>query len=524
MTMIAQNKSNQTDQTMDQVDVATPTGGEPKLVTQDGRAIYGSFWLDDTEFALPVVFVQEVINEPSGISAVPLTQPFVLGLFNLRGKIIPVVDLRSLLEFPPNDTKGKGKVAIIEHGELCIGLLFDKTGEILNEEGASRLDFNSKNKEMKDVVIDGLLKLEDGERIVQILDPYEVLKIDKFPRTEKVSDLDARKSVRGKRLNCISFQVGHTSCALDLRHVREVNEMPQIDTSLMVNGCVIGTTNLRGTILPVVDLRNFLGDEANVSNSNSGTQGRKLLVLSTDSGLIGLMVYSIDSIIPYFEDEMLPFAKLALIQNEIVKGCLVDKNNDLVMMLDYNNLKSDPELNVAASSCHEAFTLVAEQEEGSQEATGNRRQTFILFTIENRYALDISQVSEVINCPETLIKPPFSLSFVEGIINLRREMITLINPRLLYGLPDEKKGDNRVLIFTHKNQKYGILVDSVDEIVMTMEKNVAQLTPLDQMNTSRDISKDVTGCLQDTSGNADNKPTMILDVASLVSRCLQTPQ
>lgn len=492
-------------------------------VERENLAIYGSFWLDKTEFALPVSVVQEVVNEPHNVSSIPLSPSYMLGLFSLRGMIIPIVDLRTLLDYPPLENNVERKVAIVEHGDLCIGLVFDKTGEVLNEKGATRVEFRSNENGIKDVVVEGLLKLENGERMVQILDPYEILKIQKIPRAEKASINSAAKSARGKRLNCISFQLGHTSCAIDLRYVQEVMEMPEVDQSLLANGCFIGTANLRGNVLPVVDFRSFMGDEPVFKIDGAALKGRKLLVVDTPKGQIGLMVFSIDSIVPYFEHEVMPFAKLALPRGDIVRGCLVDETKTIVMMLDHEHLLNDPKLIAAAESCREVHPNQKVEKHPLKGDIAHRRRTFILFTFDRCFAVDTSCVSEVINRPDDILEPPYALSFVEGIINLRGELITLIDPRLLYALPTEPREDQKVLIFKHEGQKYGVLVDSVDEIVMTSEKNVADLKPLDEVDTARSVSDDVVGCLNVASRHGGSAPVMIIDVGAFVERCSQAP-
>ncbi|MEM5399065.1 MULTISPECIES: chemotaxis protein CheW [Paraburkholderia] len=59
--------------------------------------LYGSFHLARTGFALPVAGLQEVVNPPETLAAVPLAPPYRLGLVNQRATLIPVVDLRQLL-------------------------------------------------------------------------------------------------------------------------------------------------------------------------------------------------------------------------------------------------------------------------------------------------------------------------------------------------------------------------------------------------------------------------------------------
>ncbi|OBY26662.1 chemotaxis protein CheW [Leisingera sp. JC1] len=482
---------------------------------------YGSFLIDDSEFAIPVSSLQEIVNEPEDISPVPLAPSFMLGLFNLRGMIVPVIDLRSLLEFPAAGSATARKVAIIEHGEHCIGLLFDRTGEVLNGKGVARVDFRPNGDGIKDVVIDGVLKFDGGERLVQILDPHELLNLEKLPRADNEASKESVKLNRGKKLACVSFQTGHTTCAIDLRFVKEVRTVPELEQSLLTGGNVIGTANMRGVILPVIDFRGFMGDDAQFKLGATTPKERRMLVIDTLEGPVGLMVFSIDSILPFFEDEVLPFAKLALPRGDLVNGCLLDKNNQIVMMLDPEKLLKEPSFLAAAKACQEVFPPETAEGEAEEQEARSARRTFIKFTFEKRFALDTAHVSEVINRPKDLLEPPFSLEFVEGILNLRGELITLFNPRVLYGLPPASSRDQKVLIFRHGTQKFGILVDSVDEIIISTENRVAELKPLDQQNTSKNIAEDVSGCLQHKTADGRHESILILDTTALVERCFQ---
>lgn len=484
------------------------------------REIYGSFWLDKTEFALHANVVLEVVDEPELIAPMPLAPPYMRGLFNLRGTIIPIIDLRTLLEFPETDT-GDRKIAIIEDGEVCIGLMVDKTGEVLNATGAARVDFRPREGAIKDVVVEGLLKLEKGKRIIQILDPCEILNLEKVPRGETFARSRARgfqvSSGRGERFNCISFQFGHTTCAIDLRYVQEVMEGPEIDDSLLTHDCFIGITDLREQIIPVADFRKFMGDFAELKKSKEVPPIRKMLVLQTDGGLIGLLIYSIDSIMTCFETDILQFTKLALPRADIVRGCLISKTNELVMLLDHDVLRSDPILADTAKRCQEVHPPAEKAKNPEFEKNSGNRLTFIVFKLVTRFALESSVVSEVIDYPDTLLTPPYALEFVDGIINLRGELITLINPRILYGLESTDRKDKKVMIFWHDKRKYGIVVDSVDEIVNTLSSRVAAKMTIDHGDLSKQVAEDDGGCIQSGAHGA----VMILDTAAFLRRCFK---
>ncbi len=515
-----------------EAEFSAPPAPPPNPATDDRPAtgsakahIFGSFWIDRSEFALPVSAIREVVNEPENISRVPLAPAFMTGLFNLRGMIIPVVDLRILLEFPERDDAQDAedkvrKVAIVENGDRCIGILFDRSGEVLNEPGSARVDFRAGDGGIKDVVIDGVLKLDDGNRMVQILDPYEMLRIERVPKAERTGGSREQEGDLGKRHNCISFQLGHTTCAIDLRYVQEVRDMPEVNESLLAHGFVIGTSNLRGSIIPIVDFRSFIGNEEPIKLGQTSLKGRKLLIMKSEGGLIGLMVFSIDSILPYFDSEVLPFAKLALPRGNIVKGCLVQEDDQLVMLLDHEKLMSEPGLVGPARTCQE----VHEFDDKTDDAkTGTReileRRTFIVFTVSNNFAMDTCVVSEVITKPNDLLDPPYTLDFVEGILNLRGELITLINLRQLYGYGTLDSDDQKVLIFRHGNQKYGIVVDTVNEIVMTTVDRVKPVGVADTPESIRIAAEDVSGILQVGKDDEERNSIVIMDANSVVARC-----
>src|SRR5690242_8613951 len=102
--------------------------------------VYGSFYLSGSEFALPVVHVQEVVNAPGAFTPVPLAPGYLKGLFNLRGTVVPVLDLRDLFHLPEALRTESQKIAIVELEGVCVGLLFDGTGEVFKSIDEERSD------------------------------------------------------------------------------------------------------------------------------------------------------------------------------------------------------------------------------------------------------------------------------------------------------------------------------------------------------------------------------------------------
>ncbi len=496
-------------------------GSQVKADQSFKQHVFGSFWIDETEFALPVEVIQEVVNEPKHYTPIPLSPPQILGLFNLREMVVPVIDLRHVLGFPKRDATDIGKVAIIENGKLAIGLLFDDTGGVINSTGAARVNFQPSEEGSKDVVVEGVLKLDDGARMVQLLDPFELLKIEKLPRIAKKTT-DDEASFKGQRLNCISFQLGHTNCAIDLRYVQEITNVPEVQKSAIAHGHILGNIELRGKTMPIVDFRGMIGNEQPFAFSQDAIKNRKLVILKLDAGHVGLLVYSIDSILAFFESEVLPFASVALPRHDIVKGCLVKGGEEIVILLDHEKLFDDPLLVDAARSCQEIYPSKTEQRDEEKVAENALdRSTYIQFSVGTfSFAFDISRVSEIITRPDKLLKPPYALKFVDGILNLRGELITLINPRILYNMAIEDAAEPKVLIFRQDSKQYGIVVDSVDEIITIRTTELFPVPSIIKNGDSRAVSEDVEGCLPMDNACAQMDAAMVLNIQSLINRCV----
>jgi len=89
------------------------------------------FSLLGEEFGVSIHDVREIISNTQ-ITPVPQAPSFVEGVINLRGQIIPVVDLRKRFNLEENDHKEDVKVVIIEVEDNILGLIVDSVSEVLN--------------------------------------------------------------------------------------------------------------------------------------------------------------------------------------------------------------------------------------------------------------------------------------------------------------------------------------------------------------------------------------------------------
>ena len=89
-----------------------------------------SFKIGDEEFGVDILSVQE-INRMSQITKVPNTPDFIEGVINLRGRIIPVIDLRVKLGMTRKDHGKNTRIVVVELKGQTIGFIVDEVSEVL---------------------------------------------------------------------------------------------------------------------------------------------------------------------------------------------------------------------------------------------------------------------------------------------------------------------------------------------------------------------------------------------------------
>ena len=107
------------------------------------------------------------------------------------------------------------------------------------------------------------------------------------------------------------------------------------------------------------------------------------------------------------------------------------------------------------------------------EIIENDEVQLVVFVMENEeFACGINNVREVLKMIR--VTPlPRSLDFVEGVINMRGDVIPVIDLRKRFGLPEaERTDESRIIIVEVEDRMVGLIVDSVTEVIRLMEKQI----------------------------------------------------
>jgi len=89
-----------------------------------------TYRLDEETYGINVMQVQEVLRYTE-IAPVPGAPDYVLGIINLRGNVVTVIDTRARFGLPPTETSDNTRIVIIESDEQVVGILVDSVAEVV---------------------------------------------------------------------------------------------------------------------------------------------------------------------------------------------------------------------------------------------------------------------------------------------------------------------------------------------------------------------------------------------------------
>lgn len=143
----------------------------PKAIHREGK--YLTFNLAEEEYGIGILRVKEIIGMMS-ITSVPQTPIFVKGVINLRGKVIPVVDLRLKFGIQEMDYTDRTSIIVMEVGKpsesMQIGIVVDSVSEVVNIKDEDTEDTPTFGTKLDTDYILGMAKMEGSVKILLDMD------------------------------------------------------------------------------------------------------------------------------------------------------------------------------------------------------------------------------------------------------------------------------------------------------------------------------------------------------------------
>lgn len=128
------------------------------------------FRLDKEEFGAPIASVQEIVRVPEELVRVPQAPSFVEGVINLRGTVLPVIDLRLRLGLEQVERTDRQRIMVFLISDVRTGFIVDQVAEVLKIPKAA-IEAAPQLSSEQSLLLSRMANLEKQKRMVQLLDP-----------------------------------------------------------------------------------------------------------------------------------------------------------------------------------------------------------------------------------------------------------------------------------------------------------------------------------------------------------------
>jgi purine-binding chemotaxis protein CheW len=445
----------------ERVDEVAPAGSPERAAVHR----FLTFRLDGRRYALPAGDVSEVMLVPS-VARLPHSPRCLMGLANLRGTVIPVIDPRIMLglaAFAPLNTAR----AIVLSGAAPPALVVDAVDKLAFIE-AERIETHQASLAAEPgEILAGAFPT--GDEVTKILDLKALLAIafgDRpAPRPRAalapVSDVTIAAAPVERRL-LISFEVAGQDYALNLDAVREIIPLPDtISVVPRAEAVLLGVAAWRETLLPLLSLRGLLG----FPHAESWTGGEKVFVTVVNGASIGLVADRARALIRTDARFIDPAPSMLSARSggesritAIYRG---EGGKRLVSLLAPEQLFREDVMRRIGEK------LVPAAVPSSVE-TKSATVQFVVFRLgDEEFGLPIAAVDEVALVPTRMTRVPKMPKFLDGVINLRGEVLPIVDQRRRFEMPKYEGSRRRLIVVRSERHRAGLVVDGVSEVLRT---------------------------------------------------------
>ncbi|KAE9631215.1 chemotaxis protein [Defluviitalea raffinosedens] len=475
-----------------------------------------TFLLGEDEFGTDIMDVKEIIRVPD-ITRVPNAPVYVEGACNLRGNILPIIDGRTWFNLERKNRDENSRVLVIDVDGKATGVIVDKVSEVMRVNIA---DIEAPPEIIRNVDLDylnGVVKLENGNRLVMLLDVVKALSVNNAQKEEikeQNESLQKNSAILGSSNNesideeqLVSFLLGKEEYAIGIMKVKEIIRTPQIVKVPNCEEYIEGIVSIRNNLLPIINLRTCFGMEHLEVNDHT-----RILVADMGSFTAGIMVDKVLEVLRVPSSIIQSPPRFSTQSEDQLKGVAkMDQGKRMILMLEPSKLISADVISGISG------TDGIYKEDSDGKSIGKQlidEEQLVTFKIDSvEYGVKIANVQEINRMTE-VTKIPRAPYCIEGIVNLRGNVIPALNLRKLFNLPEKSITDaTRIIIIDHNGKRTGIVVDSVSE-VLRFEKTLIEAPPDTLSNGVDSDYVEGVGKLND-----GKRMILILDISKILTLC-----
>jgi len=474
-----------------------------------------TFEVDAQLYALRADEVAEVIRLPA-MARVPQGPPALLGVANLRGAVLPVASLRVMLGGKPG-ADAAARVIVLDVG-APVAIVVDAVAA-LESADAGQIERPEKDLGTGGAAnLLGAFAVAGTQRVARILDIRALLDAAFARRAQaKPQDRPRDSAIRAHHTESatttemlVTFEVAGQEFALPLAAVEEILPAPADITAVARSeAAVLGLTSVRNRLLPLLSLRSLLGFAA----STAVDDRQKVVVMKLGDSRVGLVADRARAIVAADSGLVDPLPPVLAARTggesrirSVYRG---EGGQRLISILS-------PE-QMFRSEVMQRLTEIGQAANAEQEEAtpAGKELIFLVFRLaDDEFALPIDTVVEVAHVPEQITRVPRTPKFLEGVVNLRGEVLPIVDQRRRFEMPSlDATATRRLVVVRTARHRAGLIVDGVSDVLRT---TAAQISPPPELTDA--TSRLISGVL---NLGESGRIVLLLDPAELLTRAEQ---
>jgi purine-binding chemotaxis protein CheW len=258
--------------------------------------------------------------------------------------------------------------------------------------------------------------------------------------------------------------------------VQEIIRLPEVVRVPLAPTALDGLANLRGKILPIISLRRMFGFDEREPDEAS-----RAVVVDVGQPL-GFVVDRVASVVSVEPSSIEPAGSIkGTIDTELVSGLIKEVGGHaMIMVLNFEKLIEREFSKMVTSSkiANANSVALGEPDSDANTAQIDELQLVSFSVADQEYAVDIGNVQEIVQVPDSIIHVPHSEAHVVGVMTLRSRLLPLVSLRRMFGLDtramDEK---SRIVVLALGAASVGVVVDGVSEVLRVAKSFVEAVPP-----------------------------------------------
>ena len=147
-----------------------------------------TFEVDTEEYGLEILRVQEVVRLPK-LTKLPRAPHFIKGVIDLRGDVIPIIDLREKFGLTGHDYKENTRTIIVEVKEKKIGMIVDNVSQVVRVADSNIAPPPPSIGGVSNNLISGVIRMDD--RLIILMNVENVLSTEEIVQLDKIDQVEA---------------------------------------------------------------------------------------------------------------------------------------------------------------------------------------------------------------------------------------------------------------------------------------------------------------------------------------------